>query len=206
MERLRQIPSWIWAVAGVVLFGLLFLVSQRLLAPADPLATVLGSSEVTTETSETITETTTMSTQAVIYVDVKGAVKQPALYQLPANSRVQAAIQAAGGFAEQADQNQINLAQILTDQAMIYVPKKGETPPSSLQQPATESSGETIKVNINTASEQELQQLSGIGAKKAADIIQYREANGSFKKIEELSEVSGIGEKTVEKLRPFVTL
>ena len=206
MERLRQIPSWIWAVAvaGVVLFGLLFLVSQRLLAP-DPLALALGSSEATTETSEATTEST-MSTQAVIYVDVKGAVKQPALYQLPANSRVQAAIQAAGGFAEQADQNQINLAQILTDQAMIYVPKKGETPPSSLQQPATENSGETIKVNINTASEQELQQLSGIGAKKAADIIQYREANGSFKKIEELSEVSGIGEKTVEKLRPFVTL
>lgn len=204
MERLRQIPSWIWAVAGVVLFGLLFLVSQRLLAP-DPLALALGSSEATTETSEATTEST-MSTQAVIYVDVKGAVKQPALYQLPANSRVQAAIQVAGGFAEQADQNQINLAQILTDQSMIYVPKKGETPPSALQQPATENSGEAIKVNINTASEQELQQLSGIGAKKAADIIQYREANGSFKKIEELSEVSGIGEKTVEKLRPFVTL
>lgn len=204
MERLRQVPSWVLAVAGVVLFGLLFLVSQRLLAP-DPLALALGSSEATTETSEATTETTT-STKAVIYVDVKGAVKQPDLYQLPANSRVQAAIQAAGGFAEQADQNQINLAQILTDQAMIYVPKKGETPPSSLQKPATESSGETIKVNINTASEQELQQLSGIGAKKAADIIQYREANGSFKKIEELSEVSGIGEKTVEKLRPFVTL
>ncbi|MPM76314.1 ComE operon protein 1 [bioreactor metagenome] len=107
-------------------------------------------------------------------------------------------------MTEDADASQLNFAAKLVDQQLIYVPKIGEIrshPPQSQTSTATES-----KININTADISELQELSGIGAKKAQDIINYREENGHFKSVEELQEISGIGEKTVEKLKNLVTI
>lgn len=150
-----------------------------------------------------------------LVVDIKGAVKNPGVYGVTSDMRLIDAINLAGGFTGEADQSQMNLALRLTDQLMIYVPKNGEELPmeQSLKQPVKsgekvneEVASKGLKVNLNTASVAELQTLAGVGLKKAEDIIRYREENGSFQQIEELTKVSGIGEKTYEALKEQLTV
>ncbi|AOA00949.1 hypothetical protein BFC22_08375 [Carnobacterium divergens] len=150
-----------------------------------------------------------------LVVDIKGAVKNPGVYGVTSDMRLIDAINLAGGFTGEADQSQMNLALRLTDQLMIYVPKNGEelTMEQSLKQPVKsgekvneEVASKGLKVNLNTASVAELQTLAGVGLKKAEDIIRYREENGSFQQIEELTKVSGIGEKTYEALKEQLTV
>jgi len=159
-----------------------------------------------------------------IYIDVKGAVKNPGVYQVTANMRVNDAIDLAGGFNRSADQKHINLAQSLTDQQVVYVPVKGEVKgePGAMTGTPVESSSSTpsetpnssndspdaggTKVNLNQADASQLQELSGIGEKKAEDIIQYREAHGEFKSVNDLTKISGFGDKTVEKISENATV
>ena len=145
--------------------------------------------------------------QDLITVDVKGAVKLPGIYDLPVGSRVHDAVQKAGGLTEEADSKSINLAQKVSDEALVYVPTKGEEVAS--QQTAsgtTPSTSKEKKVNLNKASLEELKQVKGLGGKRAQDIIDHREANGKFKSVDELKKVSGIGAKTIEKLKDYVTV
>lgn len=144
-----------------------------------------------------------------IYVDVKGAVKNPGAYQLGMNQRVGNAIEKAGGFIDGADSNRINLAKKLTDQMVIYVPRKGEVIPienggeaSENQERITSNSGQqsTGQINLNTATLEQLKQLDGVGEKKAQKIVDYRQQHGGFKSTEELKNVDGIGEKSYQKL------
>ncbi|HFI0646174.1 TPA: helix-hairpin-helix domain-containing protein [Streptococcus suis] len=157
--------------------------------------------EVSTEESEELSQLT---------VDVKGAVEKPGLYTLEEGSRVNDAVEAAGGLTSQADPKSVNLAQKLSDEAVVYVASKDEhisvvtsTTASSAMSSEEKS---TSQVNLNTATEADLQTISGIGAKRAADIIAYREANGGFKSVDDLNNVSGIGDKTMESIRPYVTV
>ena len=146
----------------------------------------------------------------IITVDVKGAVKQPGVYELRSDSRVHDAIHEAGGMTAEANSQSVNLAQKLSDEAVIYVAKEGEDVPAlgSSESPATSSASaeKTGKVHLNRASESELQTVSGIGQKRAQDIIAYRDANGPFRSVDDLKNVSGIGEKTLEKLRDAFTV
>ena len=145
--------------------------------------------------------------QDQITVDVKGAVKSPGIYDLPVGSRVHDAVQKAGGLTEQADSKSLNLAQKVSDEALVYVPSKGEEVAS--QQTAsgtTPSTSKEKKINLNKASLEELKQVKGLGGKRAQDIIDHREANGKFKSVDELKKVSGIGAKTIEKLKDYVTV
>ena len=145
--------------------------------------------------------------QDLITVDVKGAVKSPGIYDLPVGSRVHDAVQKAGGLTEEADSKSINLAQKVSDEALVYVPTKGEEVAS--QQTAsgtTPSTSKEKKVNLNKASLEELKQVKGLGGKRAQDIIDHRETNGKFKSVDELKKVSGIGAKTIEKLKDYVTV
>ncbi|MFX4036494.1 helix-hairpin-helix domain-containing protein [Streptococcus suis] len=157
--------------------------------------------EVSTEASEEPTQ---------LVVDVKGAVVKPGLYTLEAGARVNDAVEVAGGLTSQADPKSINLAQKLSDEAVVYVASKDEN--ISVVASTTTSSAmsqeekNTSLVNLNTATETDLQTISGIGAKRAADIIAYREANGGFKSVDDLNNVSGIGDKTMESIRPYVTV
>ena len=159
-----------------------------------------------------------------MYVDVKGAVKNPGVYQINANMRVVDVINLAGGYNRSADKKQINLAQKLSDQQMIYVPIRGEkgapvTTTTAPQAPA--SGGDTAaeatssaegtsdaqsgqQINLNTADKAKLQELSGIGDKKADQIIAYRQAHGQFKKIEELKDVPGFGDKSFANLKSSI--
>ncbi|HFI0451055.1 TPA: helix-hairpin-helix domain-containing protein [Streptococcus suis] len=160
------------------------------------------------QAEESSTETSEASSQLV--VDVKGAVAKPGLYNLEADARVNDAVEAAGGLTSQADPKSINLAQKLSDEAVVYVASKDEN--ISVVASTTASSAmsqeekNTSLVNLNTATEADLQTISGIGAKRATDIIAYREANGGFKSVDDLNNVSGIGDKTMESIRPYVTV
>ena len=154
------------------------------------------------------------------YVDIKGAIKVPQVVPVTPGMRVHDVVEMAGGVTGEADQSQVNLAQLVTDQMVIYVPKVGEeVSPSTealvadsqvTESAVSESSGDATSggdlVNINTADTTMLQTLSGIGEKRAADIINYRETNGLFETVDDLDQVSGIGEKTMEKLRPLITV
>ena len=145
--------------------------------------------------------------QDLITVDVKGAVKSPGIYDLPVGSRVNDAVQKAGGLTEQADSKSLNLAQKVSDEALVYVPTKGEGAASQQAGSGTASStSKEKKVNLNKASLEELKQVKGLGGKRAQDIIDHREANGKFKSVDELKKVSGIGTKTIEKLKDYVTV
>ena len=145
--------------------------------------------------------------QDLITVDVKGAVKSPGIYDLPVGSRVHDAVQKAGGLTEEADSKSFNLAQKISDEALVYVPTKGEEAASQqISSGTTPSTSKEKKVNLNKASLEELKQVKGLGGKRAQDIIDHREANGKFKSVDELKKVSGIGAKTIEKLKDYVTV
>ena len=145
--------------------------------------------------------------QDLITVDVKGAVKSPGIYDLPIGSRVNDAVQKAGGLTEQADSKSLNLAQKVSDEALVYVPTKGEESASQQAGSGTASStSKEKKINLNKASLEELKQVKGLGGKRAQDIIDHRESNGKFKSVDELKKVSGIGTKTIEKLKDYVTV
>ena len=143
--------------------------------------------------------------QDLITVDVKGAVKSPGIYDLPVGSRINDAVQKAGGLTDNADSKSINLAQRISDEALVYVPTKEEATSQEAHSNASNTK-ENKKVNLNKASLEELKQVKGLGAKRAQDIIDHRETNGKFKSVDELKKVSGIGAKTIEKLKEYVTV
>ena len=196
-----------WKVKGSVLFvcliigmGLFWMSRQE-----EEVEEVAPSLSETTILSQEVEDKTTVST--VIYVDVKGEVHHPGVYQMKAENRVKDLIEAAGGFTPLADDQKLNLAQLLEDQMVIVVLKKGEEANSELAQaptPHKKEVGKEGKVNINTATVEELKTLKGIGEKKAEAIIEYRKKNGSFKNKEELMKVRGIGKKLYESFQERV--
>ncbi|PWA12500.1 competence protein ComE [Pueribacillus theae] len=142
-----------------------------------------------------------------IMIDVKGAVKNPGVYTMEQGDRVIDAIEKSGGLLKNADEKQINLAGMIKDEMVIYVPKHGEeaeTPIVTQNNPNVAEGGD--KVKINSASSEELQKLPGIGPAKAEAIISYREENGAFKSVDDLLNVSGIGVKSLEKLKDIITI
>lgn len=161
------------------------------------------------------------SKSSIVYAEIKGAVKHPSVYRFKENERVTDLIQKAGGLTADADQAQLNLAAPLSDGLSLYVPRKGEdtavvaeinqalgshSSTASMTIVADESSTTNNQgaINLNQADATQLQEISGIGPKKAADIIAYREQVGAFKSVDELLEVSGIGEKTLANMRDQV--
>lgn len=158
---------------------------------------------------------------AEIYVHVAGEVHLPGLYKLPQGARVADAIKMAGGATSDADMDALNLAMPLKDGDKIVVPKKASQGPENpemhagIQIPSTANqnqesgslqSGGTSKININTASAKELESLPGIGPVLAQRIVDYRAQKGGFKNIEEIKEVSGIGDKRFEAIKDLITV
>lgn len=147
--------------------------------------------------------------QEKIVVDVKGEVNNPGTYEIDNNTRVNEVIEEAGGLTNEADTTNINLSKKVTDEMLIYIPKENEeTLPqiteSIISTPSTTQSD--TKISINTASIDQLMTIKGIGQTKAQAIIDYRNANGSFKSIEELINVKGIGQTTVDKIKEYIKL
>ena len=147
-----------------------------------------------------------------ILVYVLGAVTQPGVYALPWDSRVEQAIAAAGDATADADLLRVNLAQRVYDEQQVYVPHRGEPILPVLPTAAAPVSATTAlhapgqKININTASAAELEALPGIGPVLAQRIVDHRQANGPFRTAEGLTEVSGIGEGILGRIRDLITV
>lgn len=193
--------SWILFVKGAVIAVVLFLlVGVGGLLPKKEESVEEIEAVVTTVLAEKTEESSTQ--EAVIFVDIKGEVKKPGVYQMKVGDRVKDAIEAAGGMTAEADSQKVNLAQRVEDQMVIVVPKVGEEGAAAI--PAGATSKEATKegkVNINTATVEELKTLKGVGEKKAEAIIEYRKKNGSFKTKEDLMKVRGIGKKLFESFQ-----
>ena len=134
-----------------------------------------------------------------IFVDVKGAVKHPGVFETTKDKRVKDLIEEAGGLLDDADTSTLNLSQKVKDQMVIYVLKHGEKSKQISDSGTGSSSGDVI--NINTANLEQLMKISGVGKTKAEAIISYREKNGDFKKKEDITKVKGIGKATFEKIK-----
>lgn len=156
--------------------------------------------ETTVVEMTVLAEKTEVSTtqETVIFVDIKGAVKNPGVYQMKVGDRVKDALDAAGGLTAEADSQKVNLAKRLEDQMVIVVPKVGEEAEEISAGVTSKEEAKEGKVNINTATVEELKTLKGVGEKKAEAIIEYRKKNGSFKTKEDLMKVRGIGKKLFE--------
>ncbi|WP_125703199.1 helix-hairpin-helix domain-containing protein [Lacticaseibacillus daqingensis] len=211
MAQWREWLSQYWYVPLLIVLaaGFWWWQNRPVAAPIEPL--VASSSAVSSTVPASSSASSSNSRPQSGYVHLKGAVARPGLYPVTGETRWDAVVKAAGGLTAEADITQINLAKIAVDQESLYIPAKGETVAQA--PPAPDTGGPTSAagasgglINLNTATLAELQTLSGVGPKKAADIIAYREANGSFQSVGDLANVSGIGAKTVEKLTPFVTV
>ena len=167
-----------------------------------------------------------------IVVYITGAIKNEGIYELDENSRIADCIEVAGGLADDADVGNINLAFVLEDGVKVYIPKKGESNNvikddtelyvsregnglvsnygSDLEKSSNtkgESKSETKKggkININTATQTELESLPGIGPSTAAKIISYRKENGKFTVVEDIKKVNGIGDSKYNKIKDLI--
>ena len=150
-----------------------------------------------------------------ILVHVSGCVKEEKIVSLPDGSRINDAIEAAGGLTKDADLSNVNLAYILEDGEKIYIPKKGEELSeissslivnNSSNSSNNSSLSKSTKVNINKATQSELETSPGIGPSTALKIVTYRNENGKFKSIEDIKNVSGIGDAKYEKMKDYITI
>ena len=197
----------------VIVIGLAVLAWQHLAGREiiyTGLAEQLSGSELSQGRTETEagenTKTNNEEVVKTVIIHVAGEVKQAGVYELPLESRVINALQAAGGATRLADLDQLNLAAPIFDGQKIYIPSITESTDLANKSRVSSPNYHSGKLNINQASLEELQQLTGIGPGKASNIVQYRNKNGGFSKIEELLDVSGIGAKTLEKIRDQITV
>lgn len=204
MERLKEIwESYRYQL--LILVAVLGLVGAWLMKRPTEAPNQIEQTMAIGSTSSTVMSTAS-SVGGKVCVDVKGAVRHPGIYKLKGGSRVNEAVAAAGGIMDNADMKQVNLAKQLADQEIVYVPVNGETMPGTSAvgtanvSSASSASGAAI-INLNTATKEQLCQITGIGDKKADLILQYREQHGQFKSVDELKQVSGFGDKTVEKIK-----
>lgn len=137
------------------------------------------------------------------YVDIKGCIKNPGVYKLVKGSRVKDVIELAGGLTSDSDTSNINLAKIIEDEMVININSVNDNSGNNY---SMNSNNLSDLININTASLEQLMALSGIGESKAKSIISYREENGNFKAIEDITKVSGIGQALYEKIKDYITV
>ena len=147
-------------------------------------------------------ETASEARDTMIRVYVCGAVANPGVVEIPQGSRVEDALEAAGGFGAEAGREAVNLADWVSDGQKLYFPKEGE----ALEEIAAEAESAPGLVNINTADVAALCTLPGIGESRAQDIISYREANGGFGACEDIMKVSGIKTAAYEKIKDKITV
>ena len=196
-------------IGGVLAVIVIILVGRGMMASSMKEKVMVTNAVNTTR----VEETTTIMPQNC-YVDIKGEVLRPGVYEFSCESRMQEVIKKAGGFTEEADETKINLAQKITDQMQIIVPNlhskqeggvtEGNSEKGNLSN-TTPSNSKQGTVNINTATLEELQTIKGIGKKKAEAILQYRKEHGAFRTKEDLLQVKGIGKKALEAIESQVT-
>lgn len=210
MEGILKRKMTMITVAVAFVAGGIYFFSQQGKDPAD-MEDIFSVTAKEAEMEQSVNETA--AEPEIIKVDVKGAVKSPGIFTAQAGDRVIDLISSAGGFTEKADKDKVNFAQIIEDQMVIYVPEIGEEDKGNLENIQVGTSGDAVTkgtsgglVNLNTATQEDLQTLTGIGPSKATAILEYRETAGKFKEVDELKQVTGIGDKTFERLRDSVSV
>jgi competence protein ComEA len=160
---------------------------------------------------DTVEENKINTEEEKIVVHISGAVNKEGVIEILSTARIKDAIEMAGGVKENADLTNINLAQVLEDGVKIYIPIKEEqvleektSKNVEVNNIKLEDSNKTNIVNINTANQTQLETLPGIGASTALKIINYRKQNGKFNNIEDIKQVSGIGESKFNKIKNFI--
>lgn len=202
MEQVAIWERYKWVLLGALGVLLVIVFSYIALTPPEPV-TIAIQPPLPTATHTTTPTPTLTPTFAPLEVYVTGAVANPeSRHALPAGSRVEDAIAAAGGATEDADLSLVNLAQRLQDGDQVHVPTRTSGNPASPISTPTPNAPRPI--DLNTASVDELEALPGIGPATAQDIVDYRVANGFFLSVDELDNVSGIGASTLEQLRLLV--
>lgn len=204
-ERIKRACSFDrreWTAIAVLVFllacGATLAYVRARPAVAEPLAPVAAAAEPSGDT--------VIAPPGTIVIHVVGRVRKPGVYEFPDGARVNDAIAAAGGFATKADRSAINLARPLVDGEQIVVARRGARPASAGTSGGGGGGGSSgDKVNINTATSEQLQTLPGIGPALAQRILTYRDQHGSFRSITDLQKVSGIGPKKYEAIAPLVT-
>lgn len=170
---------------------------------------LLGSAGTTTSLAVPPTASPTGQAEAsgaVVYVHILGAVASPGVYQLRDGDRVLDAVASAGGFTATADQRGVNLARFVVDGEQILVPEIGATDADGATQPGGGVEAVPGKLNLNTATSDELEELPRLGPEMASRILAWRDENGPFTAVEDLMNVTGIGEKTFDALKDLVTV
>ncbi|YCI75481.1 helix-hairpin-helix domain-containing protein [Bacillus sp. R1-10] len=210
MEGILKRKMTMITVAVAFVAGGIYFFSQQGEDPAD-MEDIFSVTAKEAEMEQSVNESA--AEPEFIKVDVKGAVKSPGIFTAQAGDRVIDLISSAGGFTEKADKDKVNFAQIIEDQMVIYVPEMGEEDKGNLENIQVGTSGDAVTkgtsgglVNLNTATQEDLQTLTGIGPSKATAILEYRETVGKFKEVDELKQVTGIGDKTFERLRDSVSV
>lgn len=209
----KKQKTTILIIAIIVAIGMIYFIYNKNQIRSD---IDLESEILISNTSEN--KTNVKIQEDLVIIHITGSVKNPGIVKLKYGSRIEDAIEAAGGLTENADITNVNLAYVLDDGVKIRIPsitdeKNGD------EQILEEESGENIieetnmtlgastkEVNINKATETELQSLPGIGASLASRIIEYRNQNGKFSKIEDIKNVNGIGDSKYDNIKDFITV
>lgn len=211
MDRWKMLKDyWRIALVGAVLVVLLIIwfvpFSQNKETNWHSMADAAGQ---TSEMGEggTLQEDSPHDEESEIVIDIKGEVHQPGIYRLKSGARMYELIEQAGGLTEEASETAINLAQVLQDQQMVIVFHQEDEGFMEINASGvSDSQTAATLINLNHADAQQLQELPGVGTKKAEAIIAYREEYGFFKQIDDLKKITGIGEKTFESLREMITV
>lgn len=185
------------AIIGTLLFLVFWKTNQSV--ERTPITMNVQEKEIEKKGKPKISDT--KEQKRTIIIDVKGAVNKEGVYEMKEGDRVKDAVQKAGGFLSEVDMKKVNLAQIVQDQMLLYIPSKNES-----EQGMFTSSKEDGKIRINTAAKEQLEKITGVGSRKAESILKYREEHGPFQKIEDLLEIDGIGAKSLEKIKDQIII
>lgn len=182
---------------------------------------ILNTSEEDTKEEEVENKISETEDKEKIIIYITGAVQNEGVYELDENSRIADSIEKAGGLTEEADIKNLNLAYVLEDGMKIYVPKKSDNineiedntdtyvskeNSNASDSKNTSSSTQNSKININTATQAELETLPGIGPSIAMKIINYRKENGKFSSVEDIKKVSGIGDSKYLQIKDLIKI
>ncbi|WP_439021578.1 helix-hairpin-helix domain-containing protein [Bacillus thuringiensis] len=187
------------AIIGIVLFLFFWKTNQH--TEQSVIATDVQTKDIEKKSKPKISDA--KEQKKIIVIDLKGAVSKEGVYEMKEGDRVKDVVQKAGGFLPEVDMKKVNLAQIVQDQMILYIPSKDETGQGSAIPIPSREEG---KIQINSASKEQLEKITGIGSRKAESILKYREEHGPFQKIEDLLEIDGIGAKSLEKIKDQIII
>jgi competence protein ComEA len=194
MEITREQKYILLVIAAVLISGLVYGLYSRFYKTLD--------AEIFTASADKISE----PCSADLIAHVSGAVKKEGVFKLRPGSRMLDAVNAAGGFLLNADISSVNLAEQLMDGSKIVIPFKILQPESLGCNLANGVDSNAGTINLNTAKKEELMKIPGVGDVTAKRIIEFREKNGRFVSVDDLKKVGGIGDKKLEKMKPYITI